>query len=100
MIEWWDDANHIVNWALLFGAVGAACRDRFGPCTVITLVGGGGATTAVLWEIVEYFALIRNAPELATAYSDIPGDLGLGLAGSSLAASFASIPSPQRRRGG
>jgi hypothetical protein len=99
MIEWWDDANHIVNWALLSGAVGVACRDRFGPWTAFSLVVGFGATTAVLWEIAEFSAFIRNAPELATAYSDTPGDLGLGLVGSSLAASFAVIPSPQRRRG-
>ena len=100
MIEWWDDANHLVNWALLSGAVGVACRDRFGPWTVFSLVVGFGATAAILWEIAEYFAFIRNSPELATAYSDTLGDLALGLAGSSLAASFAAIPSPRRRRGG
>ena len=67
---------------------------------MITLVVRSGATTAALWEIVEYPALIRNSPELATAYSDTPGDLGLGLAESSLAALFAAIPLPPRRRGG
>ena len=61
---------------------------------------GFGATTAILWEIAEYLAFIRNSPELATAYSDTLGDLGLGLADSSLAALFVAIPSPPRRRGG
>lgn len=100
MIEWWDDANHLVNRALLSGAVGVACRDRFGSWTVFSLVVGFGATSAILWEIAEYFAFIRNSPELATAYSDTLGDLGLGLAGSSLAALFVAIPLPPRRRGG
>ena len=100
MIEWWDDANHLVNRALLSGAVGVACRDRFGSWTVFSLVVGFGATSAILWEIAEYFAFSRNSPELATAYSDTLGDLGLGLAGSSLAALFVAIPLPPRRRGG
>ena len=79
MIEWWGDANHLVNWALLSGAVGVACRDRFGSWTVFSLVVGFGATSAILWEIAEYLAFIRNSPELATAYSDTLGDLGLGV---------------------
>ena len=54
MIEWWDDANQLVSRALLSDGVGAAWWDRFRPCTVITLVVGFRATTAVLWEIVEY----------------------------------------------
>ena len=99
MIEWWDDANQLVSWALLSDGVGAAWRDRFRPCTVITLVGRFGATTAVLWESAENLPFIRNSPELATAYSDTPSDLGLGLAESSLAALFAAIPLPPRRRG-
>ena len=99
MIEWWDDANHLVNWALLSGAVGVACRNRLRPWTVFSLVVGFCATTAILWETAEYFAFIRNSPELVTAYSDTPGDVGLGLAmaGSSSAASLATISSPRLR---
>ena len=100
MIEWWDDANQLVCRALLSDGVGAACRNRFGSWTVFSLVVGSGATNAILWEIAEYFVFIRNSPELATAYSDTLGDLGLGLAGSSLAALFVAIPLPPRRRGG
>ncbi len=36
----------------------------------MALVVGFGAVTAILWEIAEYFAFIRDSPELATAYSD------------------------------
>ena len=26
-IEWWDDANHLVNWALLAGGAGLYCSE-------------------------------------------------------------------------
>ena len=84
-IEWWDDANHLVNWALLSGAMGAIWRPRFSSWTTLGLVVGFGAATAILWEIAEYLAFIRNSPELATAYQDTLGDMALGLAGSFLA---------------
>lgn len=61
----WDDANHLVSRALLSAGVGVAWWDRFGPCTVITLVVRFGATTAALWEIAEYFPFIRNSLDLA-----------------------------------
>ena len=65
MIEWWDDANQLVSWALLSDGVGAAWRDRFRPCTVITLVGRFGATTAVLWESAENFPFISLHQKLS-----------------------------------
>ena len=86
-IWWWDDANHLVNWAILSGGVGAlAWRGRTRPRETLALVVGFGAVTAILWEFSEYIAFIRNSPELATAYTDTLGDLGLGLTGSVLAA--------------
>jgi len=45
--------------------------------------------TAILWEIGEYFAFIRNSSELSTAYTDTLGDMALGLSGSTLAAAIA-----------
>ena len=85
-IEWWDDANHLVNWALLAGGAGALFQGiRQGFWVTMALVIGFGATTAILWEIAEYFAFIRVSPELDTAYVDTLGDLSLGLAGSVLA---------------
>ena len=85
-IVWWDDANHLVNWALLSGAIGALIwRTRLGAWETLALVVGFGAVTAILWEIAEYFAFIRDSSELATAYTDTLGDLALGLAGSCLA---------------
>jgi hypothetical protein len=47
--------------------------------------------TAILWEIGEYFAFIRNSSELATAYTDTLGDMALGLSGSALTATVAVL---------
>ena len=86
-IGWWDDANHLVNWALLVAAIGQLLvRLPLGRLTVAALAVGFGAVTAVLWELVEYVTFIRNSPELATAYTDTLGDLALGLSGSAVSA--------------
>ena len=96
-IDWWDDANHFVNWALLSSSFGLALlRTRLAPLVVFGLVAGFGAITAILWELGEYFAFIRNSPELATAYTDTLGDLTLGLSGSVAAA--LTIATVARRR--
>ena len=85
-IEWWDDANHFVNWMLVSGAVGAlAWRNRIRRWETLAFVVGFGAVAAILWEVGEYFAFIRHSEELATAYSDTLGDMALGLSGSAVA---------------
>ena len=85
-IDWWDDANHFVNWAILTAAFGQLLlRLPVGPLSAATIAIGLGAVTAILWEIGEYFAFIRNSPELDTAYTDTLGDLVLGLSGSVVA---------------
>lgn len=96
-IEWWDDANHLVNWALLSSAIGVVCRPRLGSWTILALVVGFGAVTAILWEIAEYLAFIRKSPELASAYTDTLGDLVLGLVGASMAGLTAAL-APRRQR--
>ena len=86
-VDWWDDANHFVNWALLTGAFGQfLLRLPLGALNTFALALGFGAVTAVLWEFGEYFAFIRDSPELDTAYTDTLGDLALGLTGSTVAA--------------
>ncbi len=85
-VWWWDDANHLVNWGLLTVAFLLAIGSlRLPWWNSLALGSGFGAATAVAWELLEYFAFIRNSPELATAYTDTLGDLGLGLAGSVVA---------------
>jgi hypothetical protein len=87
-IDWWDDANHFVNWAILVAAFGQLLlRLPVGRLALVGLAIGFGAVTAVLWEFAEYATFIRNnESELRTAYTDTLGDLALGLSGSVLAA--------------
>ena len=85
-VSWWDDLNHFVNWAILVAGFGvlllSTSLDRW---PIFGLAVGFGATTAILWELLEYVTFIRNSPELKTAYHDTLGDLALGLAGSAVA---------------
>ena len=98
-IDWWDDANHFVNWALLSGALAVAlARTGIGLSELFGLVVGFGGVTAILWEIGEYFAFIRNSSELATAYTDTLGDLALGLGGTTLTAAIAVVTLRHMRR--
>jgi hypothetical protein len=88
-ISWWDDVNHLVNWALLTGAFGLLLvRLPIQRAAAWGLAVGFGAVTAILWELGEYYTFIRNSPELDTAYTDTLGDLTLGLAGSVVAATL------------
>ena len=97
-IPWWDDVNHLVNWALLSGAVGAlAWRNHIRPWQTLAFVVGFGADTAILWEIAEYFAFIRFIEELETAYVDTLGGMALGLTGS-VVAGLAATLIPHRQR--
>ena len=91
-IEWWDDANHFVNWAILTAAFGQLLlRFPLGRLNTFALAVGFGAVTAVLWEFAEYVTFIRNSPELDTAYTDTLGDLALGLSGSTVAAALTAL---------
>lgn len=86
-IEWWDDLNHFVNWALLSLAIGQlVLRFRLPRIETFVIVVGAGAFTAIVWELGEYVAFIRNSDELDTAYTDTLGDMLLGLTGSIVAA--------------
>lgn len=86
-VDWWDDANHFVNWGILTAAFGQLLlRLPVGPWAGAGLALGFGAVTAVLWEFAEYWTFIRDSPELETAYEDTLGDLALGLSGSAIAA--------------
>ena len=90
-IEWWDDANHFFNWALLSAAfVTLGWPRAANRATRIALGVGFGAVAAIIWELLEYATFIPDSPEAATAYRDTLGDLGLGLLGSLLGASLAA----------
>jgi hypothetical protein len=96
-IDWWDDANHFVNWALLCGALGTILlRTSLAPLVLFAIVAGFGAAAAILWEIAEYFAFIRGGTELATAYTDTLGDEVLGLSGAICAAAATALVAHRR----
>lgn len=98
-IEWWDDANHLVNWALHTAAVGLLLRSGpWGRWTRMALAIGWAATTAVAWELAEYVAFVPDSPEAATAYADTLGDLALGLVGGVVAAIVVSRAPPLTQR--
>jgi hypothetical protein len=61
-------------------------RWRLPRGATFALVVGMGAAAAILWELGEYFAFIRDSPELDTAYKDALGDMVLGLTGATVAA--------------
>jgi hypothetical protein len=99
-IEWWDDANHLVNWAILTaGAAVALSYLRLGRLNRFGLAFGFGAVTAIGWELAEYVTFIRDSSELATAYTDTLGDLALGSVGALLASAFLAwaLPRPDQR---
>jgi hypothetical protein len=81
--EWWDDANHYVNWLLLLAGLGLLLAGSVRPDWVMALlVTGLGAILAIGWELGEWFTFIRHGTELDTAYEDTLGDLTLGTLGS------------------
>ncbi|MFF0265615.1 hypothetical protein [Kribbella sp. NPDC004536] len=85
-VDWWDDAMHFVLWAFLTAGVLLAFVPRNLSRPITTFVAlGFGATAAVVWEVGEYVAFVRNSPELRTAYTDTLGDLTLGTLGALLA---------------
>ncbi len=92
-IDWWDDANHFVNWLLLSAGFGVLLtRARLSPLVTGALVVGVGCVTALLWELGEYVTFIRtNEDEHATAYTDTLGDMTLGTLGSLVAATAIGL---------
>jgi hypothetical protein len=100
-ISWWDDLNHLVNWAILVAGFGRLLvRTELPRSAIAGLAVGFGAVTAILWELLEYVTFIRHSSELDTAYTDTLGDLMLGLTGSIVAAvATVTVLRPRRPAG-
>jgi hypothetical protein len=97
-LEWWDDANHYVNWLLLLAGLGLLlARDVRPDWALLVVVTGLGAILAIGWELGEWFTFIRHGTELDTAYEDTLGDLALGTLGS-LTAGLILFRSRRRTR--
>jgi hypothetical protein len=90
-IDWWDNANHFLNWIPLCAGIGLVlCRDVRPRWAVVLLVTGFGAILALGWEIGEWYTFIRHGTELDTAYEDTLSDEALGTSGGFVAALFVA----------
>ena len=96
-VVWWDDANHLGNWALHTSAIVLLVRGRLAPSALVAIGVAWAATTAILWELGEYVAFVPNSPEAATAYQDTLGDLALGLLGGAVASVALAWWTPRGR---
>lgn len=86
-IEWWDDANHFVNWALHTAAIALLLRmGPWGYKTRVALAFCWAVTSAVVWEFAEAVTFVPGSPEASTAYGDTLLDLALGMLGGLIAA--------------
>ena len=86
-IEWWDDLNHFVNWALHTAAIALLLRiGPWGYRTRVALAFCWAVTSAVLWEFAEAVTFVPGSPEASTAYADTLLDVALGMLGGLIAA--------------
>ena len=98
-IEWWDDANHLVNWALHTSAVALLLRaGAWGYGTRVALAFAWAVTSAVLWEFAEFVTFVPDSPEATTAYADTLLDIALGMVGGGIAAVAVSRLGPENGR--
>lgn len=97
-VTWWDDVNHLANWALLCTGLGLLLLQRIRvPWARVLLVTGLGAVLAIAWELGEWYTFIRHGTELDTAYQDTLGDEALGTIGALLAG--LALRRPRRTEG-
>lgn len=90
-IDWWDDANHVVNWSLHTAAIALLLRiGPWGYRTRVALAFCWAVTSAVLWEFAEAVTFVPGSPEASTAYGDTLLDLALGMLGGLIAALLVS----------
>ena len=86
-LSWFDDWMHFMNTGLLAAAFILLTLPRdVGFGRVLERALAFGATSAIAWEVAEYFAFISRSTEREFAYADTLGDLSLGTAGAVLAA--------------
>ena len=63
-VEWWDDANHLVNWWLHTAAIAILLAGTGLPRAARAGLGvAWAATTAILWELAEYVTFVPGSAE-------------------------------------
>ena len=63
-VEWWDDANHLVNWWLHTAAVAILLAGTGLPRAARAGLGiAWAASTAILWELAEYVTFVPGSPK-------------------------------------
>jgi hydroxyacyl-ACP dehydratase HTD2-like protein with hotdog domain len=86
-VVWFDDWMHFMNLALLTGAFVLLTMPRTSSAArIVERALAFGATSAIAWEIAEYFAFLSRSSEREFAYADTLGDLALGMVGAVAAA--------------
>lgn len=86
-VVWFDDWMHFTNVGLLAAAaILLTLRRDSSRMRIVERALAVGATSAIGWEIGEYFAFISGSSERQYAYVDTLADLGLGVIGAVIAA--------------
>ena len=85
-VVWFDDLMHFMNVGLLSAAVLLlTLPSSSGLVRTVERALAFGATSAIAWELAEYFAFISRTSDRSFAYGDTLGDLALGTAGAVVA---------------
>ncbi|WP_332667703.1 hypothetical protein [Aeromicrobium sp.] len=86
-IVWFDDWMHFMNTGFLTAAVILLTMHRTSSLkATLERALAYGATSAIAWEIAEYYAFISTSSERRGAYTDTLSDLALNVTGAVVAA--------------
>lgn len=93
--DWFDDAAHFTNWALLGAALSIVLRPGRARWETVWMATGAGAALAIGWELAEYSSFVLKV-EQVSIYRDTLGDLCLGTLGAFVASLLvvAVMPAP------
>ncbi len=98
-VVWFDDLVHLVDTALLSGAVLAVTTTRRTPfVAALERSLAVGITAALAWELFELVSFVTKSSEYPMAYEDTVGDLALGWLGAAVAALVLRPPRRQVAR--
>ncbi len=82
-VVWFDDWMHFMNTGLLAAAIILLTLPReSGLIRTVERALAFGATSAIAWELAEFYAFISGSSERTYAYADTLSDLALGTTGA------------------